>query len=117
MKLFKKAFFVAAFLLTAGLTVQAQAPVNQDARMQTHLAQQLEEISSALELSEEQKEQVSNLQAAHFTKVLELRAAADGVDRQILREKMKDLRVKQTAQLKKVLTKEQYNKYVELYQN
>jgi len=116
MKLFKKAFFVAAFLCTAGLTTQAQAPV-QDVRMQTHLNEQLDKLSSALELSEEQKEQVRTLQAAHFTKVLDLRAASDGVDRQILRKKMADLRIKQTSQLKRVLTKEQYGKYVELYQD
>ena len=117
MKLFKKAFFVVAFLLTAGLTTQAQAPIDQDVRMQTHLNEQLDKLSSALELSEEQKEQVRTLQAAHFTKVLDLRAASDGVDRQVLREKIKDLRTKQTSQLKRVLTKEQYNKYIELYQN
>jgi Spy/CpxP family protein refolding chaperone len=71
---------------------------------------QMEELTKALELNEEQEKQVREIFVANFESMKEMREKAGG-DREAMREKMQSAREEQNTKIQALLTAEQWEKY------
>lgn len=74
---------------------------------------QTDELKKALDLNKDQEKKVLdlNLKNAQQMSALREEAMKNGGDREAMREKMTKLREAQNAEMKKILTEDQYTKY------
>ncbi|MCU4163686.1 Spy/CpxP family protein refolding chaperone [Carboxylicivirga caseinilyticus] len=98
--------FLTIFIASAS---QAQNRPSPEERVK----QQTEQMAKDLNLTEKQKEQVTELNKKFGEKMKKMRDENQG-NREKMREAMGELRTERNTELKKILTDEQYKKYLEL---
>nr|WP_321406306.1 DUF4890 domain-containing protein [uncultured Carboxylicivirga sp.] len=98
--------FLTIFIASAS---QAQNRPSPEERVK----QQTEQMAKDLNLTEKQKEQVTELNKKFGEKMKKMRDENQG-DREKMREAMGAMRTERNTELKKILTDEQYKKYLEL---
>ncbi|KAA6318170.1 hypothetical protein EZS27_031786 [termite gut metagenome] len=112
----KVVYLVIAFLVVSSVAI-AQAPRGEGAEgrkrvdAKTRAERLTERLVKEYSLTDEQKKQVSEANLA-WMKQLDGIVQGDNKEREAQREKMKKAHEKYDAQLKKILTSEQYDAYI-----
>lgn len=113
MKTTMKMFLAAALFLMMGLSVNAQSRKAPD-RSENRPDKETAELVKELDLSDKQAAQVKKIHQDFGEKMEKARKNNDG-DREDMREHMAKMEKEKNAEMKTVLSKEQYKKYEELH--
>jgi Spy/CpxP family protein refolding chaperone len=113
MKTTMKMFLAAALFLMMGLSVNAQSRKAPD-RSENRPDKETADLVKELDLSDKQAAQVKKIHQDFGEKMEKARKNNDG-DREDMREHMAKMEKEKNAEMKTVLSKEQYKKYEELH--